>query len=74
MSEVTIRCRVDGPLVVEGPVRVIDAQGNPFPLETTKPAIALCRCGRSGKRPFCDGTHRTTGFEAREAAPVPPAN
>lgn len=71
MSEVTIRCRADGPFVIEGSVRVIDAVGNPFPLDTTKPAVALCRCGQSQRRPFCDGSHRTVGFQAAELAPQP---
>lgn len=71
MSEVTIRCRVDGPLVVEGPVRVTDAEGNVFPLDGSKPAVALCRCGQSGKRPFCDGSHRSAGFRADDRAPKP---
>lgn len=71
MSEVTIRCRVDGPYVVEGNVRVTDADGNIFPLDTTKPAIALCRCGHSQKRPFCDGSHRGIEFKAAEVAPRP---
>jgi len=71
MSEVTIRCRVDGPYVVEGPVRVTDAEGNPFPLDySKKPAIALCRCGHSRQRPFCDGSHRHNGFQSAEQAPA----
>jgi CDGSH-type Zn-finger protein len=70
MSEVTIRCRLDGPLVIEGAVRITDSEGNIFPLDTSKPAIALCRCGHSAKRPFCDGSHRGAGFRAGELAPT----
>lgn len=76
---VTIRCREDGPLVVElgsGPegqqvaiLRVTDHTGREFPLPTHKRAVALCRCGRSGTRPFCDGSHRDCGFAAAELAP-----
>lgn len=69
MSDVTIRCRPDGPYVIEGPVRVVDAQGNPFPLPTDKPLLALCRCGHSAKRPFCDGSHKQCGFSSAELAP-----
>jgi CDGSH-type Zn-finger protein len=73
MSEVTIRCRENGPLVVEGPIKVIDHQGNAFVLPTNKPTVALCRCGQSANRPFCDGTHKKVSFCAGEvaAAPVP---
>lgn len=73
MSEVTIRCRVDGPYVIEGDVCVIDHHGNPFPVDSTKPAIALCRCGHSQRRPFCDGSHRGIEFQAAETAPTPEA-
>jgi CDGSH-type Zn-finger protein len=69
MPQVTIRCRVNGPLVLEGPVIVTDHAGNPFPLSGDKPAIALCRCGHSAKKPFCDGAHKTCGFQADNLAP-----
>jgi CDGSH-type Zn-finger protein len=72
MSEVTIRLRDNGPLVVEGPVTIIDAEGNIFAIDANKPAIALCRCGQSAKKPFCDGTHRACGFMAADRA-TPPA-
>ncbi len=71
----TIRCRADGPLVVELPadirLRVTDHLGNEFPLPQGKPAVALCRCGHSRQKPFCDGSHRDAGFSAAEAAPGP---
>jgi uncharacterized Fe-S cluster protein YjdI len=50
----------DGPLLVTGGVRVVDAQGNV--LHESERA-ALCRCGGSKNKPFCDGTHRTNGFQ-----------
>lgn len=70
MSDVKIRMRPNGPLVVEGPFTLADSDGNSFPLNPEKPAIALCRCGHSANRPFCDGTHKTKGFESDEKAPV----
>jgi len=69
MADVTIRCRENGPLVVEGPIVVNDHQGNSFPISADKPAVALCRCGHSSNKPFCDGAHRDAGFQAAETAP-----
>jgi CDGSH-type Zn-finger protein len=68
MSEVVIRCRPNGPLLVEGPVKIVDHEGNEFRINPDKPAIALCRCGQSARKPFCDGTHKTCGFEASNLA------
>jgi CDGSH iron-sulfur domain-containing protein 3 len=73
MSPVTIRLRDNGPLVIDGPVTIVDALGNAFTIDTTKPAIALCRCGQSGKKPFCDGAHKGCGFESIERVPSPPS-
>lgn len=68
MADVTIRVRDNGPLLVEGPIKVVDAEGNAFPIPPNKPAIALCRCGKSGNRPFCDGSHKVS-FEAVDRVP-----
>lgn len=72
-DEVVIRCRKDGPLVVTGPVRIVDHEHQPFDIPASE-NVALCRCGVSGRRPFCDGTHRTTGFQAAELAADQPAD
>jgi CDGSH-type Zn-finger protein len=58
MSNVTVRVRDNGPLLVEGPITLIDAEGNAFTIPEGKPAIALCRCGLSSRKPFCDGAHK----------------
>jgi len=72
MPDVTIRVRDNGPFLVEGPFKLIDATGNEFLIDSSKPAVALCRCGHSAKRPFCDGSHKTCGFQAAERpAPKP---
>jgi CDGSH-type Zn-finger protein len=55
---------------VEGPVTILDAEGKPFPLNPDKPAIALCRCGHSANKPFCDGSHKGCGFVSAESAPT----
>lgn len=67
MSEETkIVVRPNGPYVVEGPLTVIDLAGNEF--KSDRPRIALCRCGGSSSKPFCDGTHARIGFAAAEQA------
>jgi CDGSH-type Zn-finger protein len=68
VSVVEIKVRANGPYKVTGPARVVDAAGN----ELTCPegdAIALCRCGHSRTKPFCDKSHREVGFVADDSAP-----
>lgn len=65
----TIRCRENGPLVVQLPVRVVDHLGNEYVLPTGKDTIALCRCGGSARKPWCDGSHRQAGFQGGDLAP-----
>ena len=65
---VKIVCRPNGPYLVEGDaIELIDAAGNAVPTEPGK-KYALCRCGASVNKPFCDGTHSKVGFQAAEAA------
>jgi len=52
----------DGPLLVRRPARILDAEGRELPRR--RETIALCRCGKSRLRPFCDGTHKLVGFQA----------
>jgi CDGSH-type Zn-finger protein len=59
---VKITVRPNGPLRVEGPIVLTDADGRQWDL-TGKPAISLCRCGASANRPFCDGSHNRIGFQ-----------
>jgi CDGSH-type Zn-finger protein len=61
-NEVTITPYRDGPLLVRGPVTLLAPDGSP--IECDRETIALCRCGRSGLKPFCDGTHKLVGFRA----------
>lgn len=65
MSDVTIRCRKDGPLIVTGDVTLTDHEGNVYDT-SGRENVALCRCGATRKRPFCDGTHRQSGWKASE--------
>lgn len=59
---VTITPYRDGPLIVRGPVVLRDQDG--AEIDAGRSPVALCRCGRSRIRPFCDGTHATTRFQA----------
>jgi CDGSH-type Zn-finger protein len=64
---VTIRLRKNGPYVIESDdVRVIDWNGAEYRFD--RQPIALCRCGGSTNKPFCDGTHSKIGFAAAEEA------
>jgi CDGSH-type Zn-finger protein len=64
---VTITARQNGPYLVEGPIRLLDADGNEYDISAKK-RVSLCRCGASTNKPFCDGTHSKLGFEAAERA------
>jgi CDGSH-type Zn-finger protein len=64
---VKITIRPNGPYVVEGEVELIDVSGAKIDTGGQQ-RIALCRCGGSVKKPFCDGTHSKIGFQAAEAA------
>lgn len=52
----------DGPLLVRGDFELVDQDGNP--IDTGRDTVALCRCGRSRIRPFCDGSHQLVRFSA----------
>jgi CDGSH-type Zn-finger protein len=68
---ITIVVRTEGPYRITaepGEVILVDQDGNAIPIPTNKPTIALCRCGASTKKPFCDGTHSKLGFRAAEEA------
>jgi len=52
----------DGPLLVRGPFVLTDQDGNE--IERRDGTVALCRCGKSRTRPFCDGTHQLVRFSA----------
>ncbi|MEX2586661.1 MAG: CDGSH iron-sulfur domain-containing protein [Actinomycetota bacterium] len=56
----------NGPYLVRGPVSLVDPDGNEIVVKGKN--IALCRCGASENKPFCDGTHSKIGFESRVRA------
>ncbi len=65
----------NGPLRIEGDVEILDPQAKAFGL-AGRTSVALCRCGHSANKPFCDGSHKTTGFTdevvARDLPPPKP--
>ncbi len=68
MTQVTITPRPNGPLIIDGPVRIVTPDGReltPPPRKDGKPSevVVLCRCGGSAIKPFCDGTHKRNGFQ-----------
>jgi CDGSH-type Zn-finger protein len=65
---VKVTIRPNGPYLVEGDIEVIDVNGNKVDTSSRGPRIALCRCGASVTKPYCDGTHSKIGFQAAEAA------
>ena len=70
---VTIKVRQNGSLLVEGEdVRLVDWNGAEYVVP--KKPFALCRCGHSQQKPFCDSSHKTCEPMETEAAPGPRAN
>lgn len=64
-----VQCTQDGPYLVKGLTRLLGPGGAALP---TEPVMALCRCGGSASKPFCDGTHQKNGFSgAREGGGSP---
>ena len=62
MTDLTIKGRENGPFLISGLATYRDAAGNEQ--KTGGSTIALCRCGASANKPFCDGSHRRINFEA----------
>jgi CDGSH-type Zn-finger protein len=52
----------DGPLIVRGPFELVDQDGRE--IAKGRDTVALCRCGKSRIRPFCDGSHKLVRFQA----------
>ena len=67
MSDTVIEEREDGPLIVKGGESLVDGDGKAFEV---KPVMALCRCGQSKNKPFCDGSHKDAGFKSRGGEPA----
>jgi CDGSH-type Zn-finger protein len=61
-DEVTLTLYRDGPIVLRGPFTLRDQEGTT--IDVGRRTVALCRCGASRRRPFCDGTHKIARFTA----------
>ena len=68
VTELIITVRSNGPYKVVGPVTIVDPDGREFELPEGT-AVALCRCGHSRNKPFCDSSHKRVGFAADDCAP-----
>lgn len=66
MSDVTIQAMDNGPLKVSGPITLLDGAGTARTVD--REIVALCRCGASKNKPFCDASHKALGFTADERA------
>ena len=68
IEKTTIKASDNGPLLIKGTFSILDGEGTQYVIERS--TVALCRCGHSSNKPFCDGTHAKIGFasEARAAA------
>ena len=66
MSEVKITVKDSGPYVVSGPITLVDGAGDP--VVVSGEVIALCRCGDSANKPFCDGSHKAAEFASQVRA------
>jgi CDGSH-type Zn-finger protein len=62
MAKIEIKARENGPYKIFGVATYVDESGQE--LTTTGVAIALCRCGQSANKPFCDRSHRKIDFKA----------
>ncbi|WP_260615316.1 CDGSH iron-sulfur domain-containing protein [Microbispora sp. KK1-11] len=62
VTAVTVTPCEDGPLLVRGPFTLVTQDGRR--IDPGRTTVALCRCGRSSTKPFCDGSHKAGGFRA----------
>lgn len=73
MAGTTITVRSNGSIRIEGDFQILDQDGKAFGLGG-RTKIALCRCGHSENKPFCDGTHKRINFQSSiQACDLPPA-
>jgi CDGSH iron-sulfur domain-containing protein 3 len=71
MADVKITVKPNGPLFIEGPLDIVGPDGQPIVPDPAKKAVALCRCGRSARKPFCDGAHNRSGWKQDDVYEAP---
>lgn len=71
MSATKILINSNGSIKVEGDFEIVDSQGNAYGLQG-RTVVSLCRCGRSGNKPFCDGSHKGNFEHVAAAFDLPP--
>ena len=72
MPATKVSCFSNGPIRIEGEFEILDPTGAQFGL-AGRTVISLCRCGHSANKPFCDGSHKTSGFTDNVVARELPA-
>jgi CDGSH iron-sulfur domain-containing protein 3 len=68
MNEIIVQVRENGPYLITGEIKVVDQQGREFE-RPPGTGVTFCRCGHSAYKPFCDGSHKSAGFESDHPAP-----
>jgi CDGSH-type Zn-finger protein len=72
-ERVVMKVRKNGSLLVTGDFSLVDHEGREIPRLNDKPNVALCRCGHSQRKPFCDAAHKACGFVDPPDPPGAPA-
>jgi len=60
MEKVKATIKLNGPMIIQGPITLTYSDGK---VEEIEKMAAICRCGASSKKPFCDGAHASSGFK-----------
>ena len=71
MSKTKLTVNSNGSLKIEGDFEIVDSEGNVYGLQG-RTLVSVCRCGRSGNKPFCDGSHKGNFEHNAKAFDLPP--
>lgn len=71
MGQTKLVVNSNGSLRIDGDFEIVDVEGRPYGLQG-RTVVSLCRCGRSGNKPFCDGSHRGVFDHEAKAFDLPP--